>query len=323
MEKSDFWIDYYEPPNPKFWHGRVDDVVPLRLHEKTICIDLRSNEFKKNANLSIGLIGFSCDEGVLRNWGRVGAASGPSAFREALCNLATESGVYDFGNINCFDGDLEKSQKALSVAVSKVYGLGLIPFVIGGGHELGYGQYLGLQQANLDKDIAIVNFDAHFDMRVPIDGKMNSGTSFYQIAEDLRKNKREFLYYCVGIQQFGNTKALFDIAQKNQVKFVCAESIHTEGLSKAEELLDELLQTNKQIYLTICLDVFASTYAPGVSAPQPLGLTPWQVIPLLEKLMKSNKVVGISIAELSPPNDINNMTAKLAAALAAHCISIL
>jgi len=46
-------------------------------------------------------------------------------------------------------------------------------------------------------------------------------------------------------------------------------------------------------------------YAPGVSAPQPLGVLPWQILPLVRQLAASGKVVSYDIAELSPKYDID------------------
>jgi len=52
-----------------------------------------------------------------------------------------------------------------------------------------------------------------------------------------------------------------------------------------------------------------------VSAPQVLGLTPWQIIPYLRLLAQSGKVISYDIAELSPHYDIDQRTVKLAAHL--------
>ncbi len=79
--------------------------------------------------------------------------------------------------------------------------------------------------------------------------------------------------------------------------------------------LDLLLTRSEKIYLTICLDVFAFPFAPGVSAPQPLGIMPSQAFPILEQLFRSGKVISFDIAELNPKFDRDQMTAALAAQL--------
>ena len=59
--------------------------------------------------------------------------------------------------------------------------------VIGGGHETAWGHFQGLAHPN--KDIAILNFDAHFDLRPLINGQLgSSGTPFRQIHNFLTTN---------------------------------------------------------------------------------------------------------------------------------------
>ncbi len=69
------------------------------------------------------------------------------------------------------------------------------------------------------------------------------------------------------------------------------------------------------LYITIDLDGFSSAYAPGVSAPSPLGFTPYFVFKMLKFLFATNKVISCDIAELNPTLDRDNLTANLAAKL--------
>ena len=63
------------------------------------------------------------------------------------------------------------------------------------------------------------------------------------------------------------------------------------------------------------MDVFAQALAPGVSAPQSLGLWPRQVLPYISQIIDSGKLACFDIAEYSPPLDSNNQTGKLCAAI--------
>jgi len=57
----------------------------------------------------------------------------------------------------------------------------------------------------------------------------------------------------------------------------------------------------------------SSAYAPGVSAPSPLGFTPYFVFKVLVFLFESKKVISFDIAELNPSLDRDKLTANLAA----------
>ncbi len=97
------------------WIGRVDHEdgeLGLRWHQKV-------KEAKSTNQDGIMLLGFACDEGVIRNKGRKGAYAAPQVIRRALANLAWhhQSDVYDGGDIQCNDGDLELAQKQLGIKI--------------------------------------------------------------------------------------------------------------------------------------------------------------------------------------------------------------
>jgi formiminoglutamase len=124
----------------------------------------------------------------------------------------------------------------------------------------------------------------------------------------------------LGIQAHANTQSLFTAADTFKVHYLTGEQINQTSFAWQLAFIDEFILNNEAIYLSICLDVFAESYAPGVSAPQALGLSPWQALPLLKYIIQTGKVVGIDIAELSPPLDHNLQTARLAGMIMAELL---
>ncbi|PIS01913.1 MAG: formimidoylglutamase [Chlamydiae bacterium CG10_big_fil_rev_8_21_14_0_10_42_34] len=318
------WMKFYSPPKKSDWTGRVDKDVSQRFHEIIICHDLTEKMPEQLSAFSrIGFVAFCCDEGVLRNQGRIGAASGPSAFRTAFGplphHLSSSTKVYDFGSIVCEEDDLEGAQEALGKVVAILVQNGIFPVLIGGGHEIAWGHFQGLRSAYPSSSISVVNFDAHFDLREVVDQKGTSGTSFTQIEQDNRKRDLPFDYLCLGIQKTGNTEALFSKAKELNVQYSPAEDFFFNQ-QKVTKQLDEWIKRSEKIYCSICLDVFGSFAAPGVSAPQPFGVHPWQIMPPLLALIRSKKLIALDIAELNPFFDFDHMTAKLAAHLVANLL---
>ena len=328
------YVENYRPFNKKNWKGKVD-VTSKRYHEVVCGVDF-FNEKEINSIIikyfTIGIIGFACDEGVRRNSGRVGACKGPQALREALGNYpffskgesCEDSKFYDFGDVICEDQDLEKAQALLSHMIEKIVKKGIFPVVLGGGHELAWGHYLGLAEAYQKESIGIINIDAHFDLRPLLkNDKGSSGTGFLQMAQWCKQKDKNFDYNCIGIQKLGNSPALFQKAKELGVSTILAEQVQQKSIDSTLKEINEILKRKKYFYLTICLDVFSSAFAPGVSAPQPLGLFPHQVISILEYLAKSNKIIGLDVAELSPPLDEGKgKTAQLAASLLASFFNV-
>jgi len=311
------------------WKGRNDGENPSvqRWHQRIISVNVMHQDLpvvtlcKKN----IALIGFACDEGVMRNGGREGAKDGPICFRQACGNLPVhfDEGVVfaDLGDITCEAEDMENAQKALATLVEHALKSGYQPLVIGGGHEMTYGHYSGISR-HFQESIGIINMDAHFDLREPAAGLANSGTGFYQIASECHSSGRPFNYLPIGIQRNSNTKQLYQTAAKNNVKFIPGDQFCVDNEQGILLHIEEFLQLSTHIYLTIDLDVFSFSVAPGVSAPAYSGIFPDPFFfKCLNYIIASGKLVSMDIAEYNPLYDPDHRTAKLAAALAFNYVT--
>ena len=309
----------YTPPKPALWKGREDSLPGERFFQQVHCVDLNNQTLEPHTDTVF--IGFACDEGIKRNGGRIGATLGPDALREQLAKLPCHSAktFIDVGNMVCTDQRLESAQEDFGKLINACHQKGLQTIALGGGHEMAWGHFQGLVEHY--PKIGIINIDAHFDIRpLPQEGLGTSGTPFTQIKHYCDAHQLNFDYACLGIQPLANTQSLFDKALEWGVQYLSAEEIHTQSFAAQAAFLDDFLLCHDHIYLSICLDAFAECYAPGVSAPQATGLSPWQVLPLLKYIAQTGKVVSIDIAELSPPLDQEQKTARLAAVIIAELL---
>jgi formiminoglutamase len=306
----------HTPPDMSLWQGRVDsDEGPLarRWHDGV-------QPLSPSAAVGTTLIGFACDEGVNRNQGRTGAREGPLMIRRALANLAWhhDDSIYDAGDVHCDGHDLEGAQSALGTQVGAALNAGHFPLVLGGGHEMAYGSYLGLvQHAAKSKQkprIGIVNIDAHFDLRAGSRG--NSGTPFRQIADDCTANGNAFNYCVFGISELANTEALFQRARDLGVTWRTDSECARESLENLCALLDQFAAKVDWLYLSACLDALPAAVAPGVSAPAAFGLELNTVEALIDAAKASGKLKLADIAELNPAFDPDGRTARVAARIA-------
>lgn len=311
----------YEPTDTTLWQGRKDSLANERFFQHVHCVDIRSHTFN-NKKPSV-MVGFCSDEGIKRNEGQVGAKAGPTALRQQLAKLACHSKqqFLDIGNIVCQDAPLELAQQQFAKLLSHCHQHGLKTIAFGGGHEIAWAHFSGLTPHY--PKIGIINFDAHFDLRPSTDEHSStSGTPFWQIKQHCTQHHLTFDYCCLGIQPLSNTESLFEQAHEWGVSYLTAEQINRENFAKQISFLDEFMLKHDYLYLTICMDVFAESYAPGVSAPQALGLTPWQALPLLKYIVQTGKVVSVDIAELSPPLDQEQKTSRLAAVIIAELLNL-
>jgi len=316
----------YKITDEKVWQGRTDSETnydAFRWHQCVKIVDLKNVDLVAyTGKLGFAFIGFCCDEGVRLNRGRTGAAKGPQSIRKELSklpiNFTQEVNLFDAGDIFCEDCTLDESQEVLSKAVERILMLNLFPIVLGGGHEVAFGDYMGvlnyLSKKSKQPNMGIVNFDAHFDLR-PYTQGASSGTMFRQIADICSERKLQYSYMCLGIQKHSNTIDLFKTADGLGAKYMLAKDIIAGDDCEVINKIDDFIKSKDYIYVTICSDVFSTAFAPGVSASQPLGLDPEGVLKFLKYILKSHKVVCFDIAEVSPRFDQDDITANLAAVL--------
>ena len=320
---------YYQPAQKDWWTGRTDSTTDrdaFRMHQIIECINLEQDPQPDKDKLNFCILGFCCDEGIERNKGRRGAKKGPMYIRKEFANLPVtfdnKIQIFDAGNIICYNENLEEAQKQLSLAVAQIISLGMFPLVLGGGHEVALGHYNGIVKALAKEKIGIINFDAHFDIR-PYENKGSSGTMFAQIADQCKEKNREFNYMVLGIQTYANTISLFKKAAALGTQYVLARDFKENNYLDISAKINNFINRNDKIYLTICSDVFNAAFAPGVSAVQPFGMDPETVLRFIKSIIKSGKVVSMDIAEVSPRFDHDNQTAKLAAVILYSVINTL
>lgn len=295
------------------WQGRLDgeELLYHRIFQRV----KEENNYDLISTRDFVLHGFAVDEGVKRNKGREGAKDAPDVIRKNMSNfpvIRPDFTLLDFGNIICEGRNLEETQNNLAKNVSKVLLKNGRSVVLGGGHELTYAHYLGLKTAFPEQKIGIINIDAHFDNRQPEIGVgPSSGTGFWQIAQDGPINSLH-----IGIQRNSNTLKLFDTAHQYGMKYILADEIFFENLPSIYQRINDLVESVDYLYLTICMDVFNASIAPGVSASAYNGIfADAAFMHFYRHILKSEKLLALDVAEVNPTYDIQERTARLAATL--------
>ena len=291
------------------WQGRtdsIDDWAQYRYHQVIQ---------KEAANYA--LIGFSCDEGVRRNKGKVGAKDAPDALRSALANmpwrLPKGQFLADTGTIICEGEQMEAAQQALGDSIREQLLEKRTPIILGGGHETFYGHYLGARSfLGADKKIGMINIDAHFDMR-PHEEQTSSGTMFRQILEE----DAHAGYLVLGIQRYGNTESLFNTADRLGCEYVLEEDLSEVNV---EDVIADFAKQYDAIIVTLCMDVVDAAAAPGVSAPSVFGVAPKMVRRIIQAATGHPKALSFDIAEVNPSLDCDGRTVKLGAAFVNEAI---
>ena len=307
--------------------GRVSSEANAYLHQRIdVLPDISLLPSLSAGQFGVAIIGYAVDEGVRLNQGRTGAAQGPAALRARLgreiSRVDEQATLVDVGDLVHEDGEtLFDTLLALSNLVTRVRAAGYRSVVLGGGHDLAAGHYLGLHRHDAPgkaRTLGVVNFDAHLDLRPLEENGPNSGTPFSLIAQLNAQHEQPFRYACVGMQDTANTRAL-----RHRAEALGVAMIPLDAMDQAAQQLNDFAEQVDALYVTIDLDGFPSSVSPGVSAPGVDGLSYRTVRSLLGQLVATGKVIGFDLAECNPEYDIDDRTARLGARLLSDFLSFL
>lgn len=307
-------------PDPSLWTGRksqsVDYWYQAVISVKDLAVD-QNLESRK-----IGILGYSGGEGVKRNQGRPGTAAGPNAIRKMLggsaFHLKEKTKIFDYGDISTVDRDMETSHELISEMIFELLKAKHFPILLGGGHDLALAHGRGLYRylAPKNEKLGVINLDAHFDLRPNLNQQGHSGSPFYQLAQEYGS---QFQYLCLGIQRAANPSTLFETADQINARWVLMEGFQMNNWEEIKEKILLFLDGVNKVYLSVDLDGFSSAFAPGVSAPSPMGFNPEIAFKVFGLIASSKKLISIDVVELNPTFDQDQATARLAA----RCIEYL
>src|SRR5262249_48336213 len=185
-----------------------------------------------------------------------------------------------------------------------------VPVVLGGGHETAYGHYLGY--VNARRPVGIINLDAHLDVR-PWDGGLgHSGSPFRQAMEHADCPLPGSRYVCLGAQpQAVSRDHARHVRQQGGVVRYCTE-VRGRMLQSFQAERDRLA-SECQLYVTLDADVVQAADVPGVSAPNPAGLSGWEVAACARLIGSCSDVSSFDLVEINPRHDRDGQSARWAA----------
>ena len=250
---------------------------------------------------AIALLGLADDTGVALNHGRVGAAGGPAAFRKALlrygmaydsrARLPLDVHIFDAGDVEPQES-LDATHTAVTQRVAELLHLGLLPICVGGGHDLTWPAVRALDE-HLMQPFSGVYVDAHLDVRE----EPGSGMPFRMILNQTRCTSLTVL----GINPFAN--------RQDHVEWFCEH-----GGSIADDL-NVPAADQRLAFASFDLDAVAASAAPGVSAPNPCGMPPFDAATIAQAIGRCPHIRLFDIMELNPAFDVDDHTARLAVQL--------
>lgn len=290
--------------DPALFFSRGDASDP-RLGEQV------GHEDAAYAGATVVLLGCPQDEGVRRNRGRPGAAQGPAEIRRALYKMT----VNGLGALKLFDaGDttpqatLEDAHAAHEKAVARLLADGKKIVVLGGGNDISYPDCRALAAAV--EDVLAFNIDAHLDVRP--DQPRNSGTPYRQLLEEGALKPQRF--FELGSQTFCTSEAHVQYLKDKRAHVIPLDALRAKGAARVVRRALREADKAGAVFWGFDLDVVNAAEAPGVSAPNPLGLSGAELCELAALAGAEPRTRIVEFTEVNPAFDVDGRTARLAAA---------
>ncbi len=273
----------------------------------------------------VAVLGAPFDFGT--QW-RPGARFGPRAVREAstlfafghagaydheddVSYLGEGTRIVDIGDADIVHTDTMASHANIEKGVRAIRAAGALPVVIGGDHSVNIPCINAFDDHG---DIHILQIDAHLDF---VDER--HGVRFGHGNPMRRAAEKSFV---TGLSQFG----IRNVSSTAKEGYADARSMGSDILSvrqfRALTLADQLerIPAGADIYLTIDIDGFDPSIAPGTGTPSHGGFLYYEVLELIAAVAKRQKIVGIDLVEVAPDYDPSGSTQILAAQLLLNII---
>ena len=180
----------------------------------------------------------------------------------------------------------------------------LFPLTLGGEHSITPGCLIPFTKKF--KNICLLHFDAHADLRDSYEGEKFSHASAIRRCLDY-KNVSVISF---GIRNISESEIPFLKKNASRIKIFWAKDKNKWNLKKFKKLIK-----NKTVYLTFDVDGLDSSIMPATGTPEPGGLLWDETLEIIKIAAKNSNIVGADINELAPIkgfNSYNFLVAKLA-----------
>lgn len=260
---------------------------------------------------------------------RSGARMGPRAIREASTLFSFgHAGAYDheddvtyldpakvtivdIGDADIVHTDTMKSHANIEFGVRKILEAGALPVVLGGDHSI---NIPCINAFDDQEPIHVVQIDAHLDFVDERHGvRYGHGNPMRRAAEKS---------YVTGLSQIG----IRNVSSTAKDGYVDARAMGSDIQSVRQFRkmgVDGMLARipkGARYYVTIDIDAFDPSIAPGTGTPSHGGFIYYEVLELLAGLAKQGDIVGLDLVEVAPDYDATSSTQILAAQLLMNII---
>lgn len=282
-----------------------------------------------NINADVAVLGVPNDMGTQY---RSGARFGPRAIREASTLFSFGHGgaydhedditylteeqlrIVDVGDVDMVHTDMEACHRNTEAAVREILRQGAFPLVLGGDHSITAPVFKAYSE---EGPLHIIQFDAHIDFVDERHGvRFGHGNCIRRASE-----QENFL----GVTQLG----IRNVSSSNRNDYADARKAGSDIISvrqirdMGKEAVLDRIPKGANYYITIDIDGFDPSIAPGTGTPSHGGFVYYEVLELIQGLSKRGNIIGMDLVEVAPAYDPAGVTSILAAQILMNALGFI
>ncbi len=253
--------------------------------------------------VDIAIFGVKEERGTATNQG---TSNGPDEIRKKLYNLKKGNGAYrivDLGNLNA-GIDLDETYVRISEVCRILLENNVMPLILGGTHDLDYGQYRGYEE--MEKLISLLNIDAFLDLE---DYKESAPAS-----QHIHKILLHEPNYLLSYTHLAHQLYLIDPTSVSILEKLYFEAFRVGQMRTNLSEMEPAIR-NADL-LSFDITAIRSSDAPGNANAQPFGLTGEEACQLCWYAGMNEKLSSAGFYEYNPTyDDLNKKTASVVATM--------
>lgn len=300
-------------PDPTMWTGNLHaNVTGTFLGKPRVTADAAA---LRAAKANVAFVGFPWDGTCIS---RTGTNFGPRGLREASeqfltynantnVDLTQTLNIVDCGDVTVVPGNSIATQNNAERFISTLLAADVLPVIGGGDHSITIGP--GRAFAKRYRRCGMIHFDTHLDTAQDVGGETLNHCC--PIARAVDAGFRPENIVTIGPNGWMNPRSELAYVREKGITLIPLEEVWREGPEAVGRRAAERASDGTDaVYLTIDIDVMDASFAPGTGVPTPGGMTPREIITILN-CFGSVPLRMIDIAEISPPWDAAGITARL------------
>ncbi len=202
------------------------------------------------------------------------------------------------------DRDLPGALDALAREADRWLRREVFVLTLGGEHTITFGPLAAVVERY--GEVGLIQLDAHGDLRDCYEGRSVSHACVMRRVV----SEHHVPLLGLGIRSVCEEEAVF-LARHSTVTHLSSRVV----ISNREAVIDAIEQLPAEVYLSIDMDVFDPSVAPGVGTPEAGGLRWYDVADVIDIVASRRRIVAADVVELVPAVE-RDRTVRLAARVA-------